>query len=1050
MSLPLKDYNDTYNYLDQPLDHLYQIINQYYCVDEGDYIRELQKLTNISERTKVSIQQLATHLITHVRSHDSKGFIAIDALLQEYSLSDTDGVVLMCLAEALLRIPDKNTADALIKDKLSGSEWARHLNKDNTFFVNASTWGLIVAGHLVEVGESSVSKWLNTATTPIIRMAVEKAMRIMGEHFVLGRNIDEAMANAQPMLTKGYSYSYDMLGESAITQKDAHIYCNSYLYAIKKMGAAAQGNTQRPTLSIKLSALHPRFEESQRKRVLHELSETLVTLLNEAKAYDVGITIDAEEADRLELTLTLFKKVLSRPEFSTWKKFGLVVQAYSKRALPVLQWLAKLACDHKTTIPVRLVKGAYWDSEIQHSQVLGLDDYPVFTHKSHTDISYLACAQFLLSAPVQGLLFPQFATHNAYTVASILTLTQHHQGFEFQRLHGMGDELYDAILTLYDTIDVRIYAPVGSHENLLPYLVRRLLENGANSSFVHQIADKNVDIQRLTQHPKHHIDKCTKKVSTAVHLPESLFKDRQNSQGVNLSVTLERLPFMQKLEPFIKTQWIAMPIINGNKVETTNTRQIVSPYNNELTVGWVYDGDAELATKAITIANDTFAHWKGTSVHQRAKYLHNLADLIEKNRDELIALCLREAGKTLQDAIDEIREAVDFCRYYAQQANKHLSLPTQLLGPTGESNQLGLEGRGVFVCISPWNFPLAIFVGQIAAALVTGNTVVAKPAEATSLIAYRAIELFLQAGFPASVLHYLPGIGHELGSTLNSDERVAGVAFTGSSTTAKAINRTLANREGSIATLIAETGGLNAMIVDSTALPEQVAQDVVKSAFSSAGQRCSALRILYVQEDIADRVIDLIQGTMSELVVGDPNLLKTDIGPIIDANAQGKLLHYIDEMKAKAYHCFQLALPKACHNGNFVPPTFLEIQSINDMHEEQFGPILHIARFKGQHLQQVIQDINDKGYGLTLGIHSRNASTYEMIAAQAHIGNIYVNRNQIGAVVGVNPFGGCGLSGTGPKAGGPHYLLSFTTEKTITINTSAIGGNVDLLNQTHP
>jgi RHH-type proline utilization regulon transcriptional repressor/proline dehydrogenase/delta 1-pyrroline-5-carboxylate dehydrogenase len=1046
MSAFLKNKENGYDHgISGSLLELNESISDHYCIEENQYIEKLYSLAYAGEAEQADVKKVARRLIESVRSMHNSGFIAIEKLLQEYSLSDEDGVVLMCLAEALLRIPDKKTADALIQDKLSGSEWSQHLNKDNSLFVNASTWGLMIAGRLVDVGESTVSKLFNTSTKPVIRLAMEKAMRIMGQHFVLGRSIEEATKNAKASLKKGYDYSYDMLGESAITEADAGKYVDSYLNAIKKIAKFSSGKNQQPTLSIKLSALHPRFDELQRDRVLLELVETVRQIVVEGKKHNVGITIDAEEADRLELTLSLFEKIYRSDDIKDWGKFGLVVQAYSKRALPVLRWLAVLASEGQSIIPVRLVKGAYWDSEIQHSQVMGLDDYPVFTRKEYTDTSYLACARFLLSENTIGLIYPQFATHNAHTVASILCMVSSKQHFEFQRLHGMGDELYDTVLSLYN-IPVRIYAPVGTHEDLLPYLVRRLLENGANSSFVHQLSDEKIEIDTLIQHPldQHQIKKNT--IQAKVPLPVDLFADRKNSQGVNLFISLYRKKFMQGLDGFADTQWIAMPIINGEKIKTSATRAVNSPYDHSLPVGLIHDADARLALKAIDAAAVEYTTWRLIDVNERASVLEKTADLMERHQLELVALCVREAGKTIQDSIDEIREAVDFCRYYAQEARRLFSSSIVLPGPTGETNELSMEGRGIFVCVSPWNFPLAIFMGQVAAAVSAGNTVIAKPAESTSLIAYRAVELFFEAGLPKGVLQYLPGSGVELGKVLNSDPRIAGVAFTGSGKTAHVINRTLAERESSIATLIAETGGLNAMIVDSTALPEQVAKDVITSAFGSAGQRCSALRILYVQEDIADRVITLIQGAMLQLKVGYPNRLDTDVGPIIDNMAYSKLSQYIESMKSSAINLFQLDLPDDCQKGTFVSPTMIELHSILDMDEEQFGPILHVARYKAKNLNQVISDINSKHYGLTLAIHTRNIDTYQSIARKAHVGNIYINRNQIGAVVGVNPFGGCGLSGTGPKAGGPNYVARFAIEKTMTINTTAVGGNVELLN----
>lgn len=1037
------------NWLASTAQELSDSISSYYSVDEKQYIEQLYHLA-YDDSESLKIKKIAEEIIGSVRANEDSIFFDLEALLQEYSLSDEDGVTLMCLAEALLRIPDSATVDALIEDKLSDKEWSSHFSKDNSLFVNASTWGLAVAGNLVNVNSSSISRFFKNSTKPVIRAAVDRAMRIMGQHFVLGRTVDEAMKNAKKYIQEGYDYSYDMLGESAITQADANRYYESYMSAIKKIAANTKDKNQKPSLSIKLSALHPRFEETHRDRVLIELGARVEKMVLSGIEHNVGITIDAEEADRMELTLAVFELIYSKSFVRGWEKFGLVIQAYSKRALPALCWLTKLAKDYGDEIPIRLVKGAYWDSEIQHSQVMGLSDYPVFTRKEYTDTAYLACARYLLSDITKGAIYPQFASHNAHTVSSIKVMAPVGRDFEFQRLHGMGDDLYSSVLKTTENINVRIYAPVGSHEDLLPYLVRRLLENGANSSFVHQLSDERTDIADLIKRPLTFKEIKKPRGNDLIPTPLNIFKGRKNSKGVNLSSRDTRQKFMREVEQYKNTQWTAQPIIDGEKISTGTTKTIVSPYDNKKSVGEYKEADKNLALKAIDAAEKGFRNWATTPVAKRCNVLETLAEKMELNRAELIALCQREAGKTIQDAVDEVREAVDFCTYYAQQAKKNFTTPIILEGPTGESNQLSFEPRGVFVCISPWNYPLAIFTGQVVAALVAGNTVIAKPAETTSLVAHKVVELLFESGLPASALQFLPGPGGVLGGVLNADNRVSGVVFTGSNATARIINQTLAARDESagIATLIAETGGLNAMIVDSTALPEQVAQDVVHSAFSAAGQRCSALRILYVQEDIAPRVLDLVKGMMEEFAVGDPQLLSTDMGPVIDSTAGEKLENYIDHMKASNKPCFQVDLPAYCEGGTFVKPTVIEVDSITSMKEEQFGPILHVVRFKAKNLDQVISDINGKGYGLTLGVHTRNKTLYEKITTMVSVGNVYINRNQVGAVVGVNPFGGRGLSGTGPKAGGPHYLLRFATEKTISNNVSAIGGNIELLNST--
>jgi RHH-type proline utilization regulon transcriptional repressor/proline dehydrogenase/delta 1-pyrroline-5-carboxylate dehydrogenase len=1035
------------SWLSLSLQQLNDNISSHYSIDEKQYVEQLYRLA-YDDSESPQIKNVAETIIGTVRANDVSIFFDLEKLLQEYSLSDEDGVTLMCLAEALLRVPDSATVDALIQDKLSAGEWSRHFSKDNSLFVNASTWGLAVAGKLVDVSTSSITQVFKNSTKPVIRAAVDRAMRIMGQHFVLGRTVEEAMKNAKKYIKEGYDYSYDMLGESAITQADADRYYRSYMSALEKIAANTHDKKQQPSLSIKLSALHPRFEETHRDRVLLELADTVEKLVLKGIEKNVGITIDAEEADRMELTLALFELIYAKPYMRGWDKFGLVVQAYSKRALPALCWITKLAKDYGDEIPIRLVKGAYWDSEIQHSQEMGLSDYPVFTRKEYTDTAYLACARYLLSEVTRGAIYPQFASHNAHTVSSIRVMSKVGRDFEFQRLHGMGDDLYNSVLKTTKNIRVRIYAPVGSHEDLLPYLVRRLLENGANSSFVHQLSDERTDIAELIKRPLTLEQNKVPEVRNPLVTPLHIFKGRKNSTGINLASSATRQQFLEDVAQYRNNKWSAMPIIDGQKITAGNTKKVVSPFDNKISVGEYKEADQKLAVMAVDAAVKGLPRWAATPVQMRCDILESLAEKLESNRAELIALCQREAGKTIQDAIDEVREAVDFCLYYAEQAKKNFMTPITLEGPTGESNQLHFEAKGVFVCISPWNYPLAIFTGQVVAALVAGNTVIAKPAETTSLVAYKVVELLFEAGLPDSALQFLPGPGGILGGALNSDNRVGGVVFTGSNTTARIINQTLAARDehAPIATLIAETGGLNAMIVDSTALPEQVAQDVVNSAFGAAGQRCSALRILYIQEDIAQRVLELVKGMMQELTLGDPQLITTDIGPVIDKSAQKNLDAYIEQMQVKHKACFQVDLPRYCDGGTFVKPTLFEVDSIAALKTEQFGPILHVVRFKAKDLDRVVSDINDKGYGLTLGVHTRNKTLYEKIASAVNVGNVYVNRNQVGAVVGVNPFGGRGLSGTGPKAGGPHYLLRFATEKTISNNLSAIGGNVELLN----
>lgn len=1036
------------------LDELFKAVTDNYIVDEEQYLSELIKLVPSSDEAIERVTRRAHELVNKVRQFEKKGLmVGIDAFLQQYSLETQEGIILMCLAEALLRIPDAATADALIEDKLSGAKWDEHLSKSDSVLVNASTWGLMLTGKIVSLDKkidgspsSLLGRLVNRLGEPVIRQAMMAAMKIMGKQFVLGRTMKEALKNSEDKRKLGYTHSYDMLGEAALTRKDAEKYFNDYANAITELGAQSynENESPRPTISIKLSALHPRYEVANEDRVLTELYDTVIRLIKLARGLNIGISIDAEEVDRLELSLKLFQKLFNSDATKGWGLLGIVVQAYSKRALPVLVWLTRLAKEQGDEIPVRLVKGAYWDSELKWAQQAGEAAYPLYTRKAGTDVSYLACARYLLSDATRGAIYPQFASHNAQTVAAISDMAGD-RNHEFQRLHGMGQELYDTILSEAGAKAVRIYAPIGAHKDLLPYLVRRLLENGANTSFVHKLVDPKTPIESLVVHPLKTLTGYKTLANNKIVLPTDIFgSDRKNSKGLNMNIISEAEPFFAALDKFKSTQWQAGPLVNGQTL-TGEHKTVVSPFDTTQTVGQVAFADKAAIEQAVSSAHAAFAFWTRTPVEVRASALQKLADLLEENREELIALCTREAGKSIQDGIDEVREAVDFCRYYAVQAKKMMSKPELLPGPTGELNELFLQGRGVFVCISPWNFPLAIFLGQVSAALAAGNTVVAKPAEQTSIIGYRAVQLAHQAGIPTDVLQYLPGTGATVGNALTADERIGGVCFTGSTGTAKLINRTLANREGAIIPLIAETGGQNAMVVDSTSQPEQVVNDVVSSSFTSAGQRCSALRVLFLQEDIADRVIDVLQGAMDELVIGNPSSVKTDVGPVIDATAKANLDAHIDHIKQVGKLIKQMSLPAGTENGHFVSPTAVEIDSIKVLEKEHFGPILHVIRYKASELAHVIDEINSTGFGLTLGIHSRNEGHALEVADKVNVGNVYINRNQIGAVVGVQPFGGQGLSGTGPKAGGPHYLTRFVTEKTRTNNITAIGGNATLL-----
>ena len=1032
-----------------------QSIYDNYQVDESSYLQELITLAAPSSDEIKQITTSTIKLIKSVRSNSHKRD-TIESFLHQYSLDTEEGVVLMCLAEALLRIPDANSANDLIKDKLSSADWSGYLGQSDSWLVNASSWGLVLTGKFVTLDNSFSGKSTNTlnkaiskAGEPVIRAALNQVMKFMGKQFVLGRNIEEALKRGKKDRTKGYTHSFDMLGEAAFTEADALKYLEAYEQAIRQLGKDESVNAELPpSISIKLSALHPRYESAKKTQVLKQLGDRLEHLAKIAKSLNIAISIDAEEADRLEISLQLFEQLFRSKTCQGWEGLGIVVQAYSKRALPVLGWIAELARENQRMIPVRLVKGAYWDSEIKWAQQIGQAAYPVFTRKAASDISYIACAKYLFS--VTKHIYPQFATHNAQTISSILHLAGTQRGFEFQRLHGMGEALYDEVMLqhkqLKTAINCRIYAPVGLYNELLPYLVRRLLENGANSSFVHQLVDETISPELLAEHPVNFIQSLSSLANKKIPLPPFMYgENRLNSLGVNLNAEAEMQPFLKAYQQHLDKSWMASPIIDGKELENKSQRtEVCCPYDTLRVVGSTANAEQQQIAQALEVAYENYRSWRDKPVSERADCLRKTADLMEQNKSELMAICTLEAGKTIQDGIDEIREAVDFLRYYANQAELQLE-EIVLPGPTGQKDTIKLEGRGVFACISPWNFPLAIFTGQIAAALAAGNAVISKPAGQTTLIGYMAIKLFHEAGIPTNILHFVPCRGSVLGKTLLTDKRLTGVAFTGSTETAVTINQTLAARaDAPIAALIAETGGQNAMIVDSSALPEQVVADVMRSAFTSAGQRCSALRLIYVQEELAPRILELLEGAMDQWQQGDPTLLETDSGPVIDAAAKQDLQAHIINFKQQHRLISQSPIGDL-PNAHFLPATAFEINSINDLTQENFGPVLHLIRYKSSELKSIIKQINEYGYGLTLGIHSRNEGFARYIAQYAQVGNIYINRDMIGAVVGVQPFGGQGLSGTGPKAGGPHYLQRFCTEKTVSNNTAAIGGNTTLL-----
>jgi RHH-type proline utilization regulon transcriptional repressor/proline dehydrogenase/delta 1-pyrroline-5-carboxylate dehydrogenase len=1006
----------------------------------------------LSPAERAATESLARELVTRIRETRGEQ-TGVDALMQEYALSTQEGVVLMCLAESLLRVPDAATADKLIRDKIGGANWDKHRNQSDSTFVNASTWALMLTGRVVKL--DTAAKWdfegilrrlVTRSGEPVIRQAVTYAMRILGRQFVLGRTIEEAMKEARPWRDKGYRFSFDMLGEAAYTAHDARRYYDSYRDALHAIAKVAPDKTapifERPSISVKLSALHPRYEWVKRNRVIDELLPKLHALAMEARENNLGFTVDAEEAERLDLMLDIFEILGESPALAGWDGLGLAVQAYQKRVLPVIDWLADLARRQKRRIPVRLVKGAYWDTEIKRAQELGIADYPVFTRKLATDTSYLAGARAMFAAG--DAIFPQFATHNAHTLAAIQTFANGRTDFEYQRLHGMGEALHALYREMNMGGGTRIYAPVGTHEDLLAYLVRRLLENGANTSFVNRLADDEAPIDEIVADPVEQLAATTPRRNPRIPLPADILPDRKNSTGFHWSNPVVTDPIVAEMEAALKLPQRAAPVIGGETRGGT-AKPVRDPSDRNRIVGNVIEASEKDATDALAKAHSAYIAWDRLGGDARGKILERAADLYETYRSSLMALAVREAGKSLANALGEVREAVDFLRYYAGQARAQFNGPVALPGPTGEENSLTLHGRGVFACISPWNFPLAIFTGQVAGALASGNAVLAKPAEQTPLIAAAAVKLLHQAGVPVDVLHLLPGDGPRIGNALFSDPRLAGVAFTGSTEAANAINRALAARTGPIATLIAETGGQNAMIVDSTALPEQVCRDVLASAFDSAGQRCSALRVLYLQEDVADKMLGLILGAMDELKLGDPILLATDIGPVIDEDARRSLQNHADRMTGEAKLLRKLAVPADCAQGTFFPPHVFEISGIDVLTREVFGPVLHVVRWKASDLAKVCDAINATGYGLTLGVHTRIDATANFIRDRIHAGNVYVNRNQIGAVVGVQPFGGEGLSGTGPKAGGPHYLARFALERTYTVNTTAAGGNASLL-----
>lgn len=1006
-----------------------QSMRGYYLADEHKVIHEMIAGAQLSPAEREAISARAADLVRSVRKNAKPTIM--EKFLAEYGLTTKEGVALMCLAEALLRVPDNITINDLIEDKISSGAWSTHRGKASSSLINTATVALLMTSNLLKDSErnsvgDTLRKLVKRFGEPVIRSVANQAMKEMGRQFVLGRDINEAQREAKEYMAKGYTYSYDMLGEAARTDDDAKHYFESYSNAIDSIAKACKGDVRKnPGISVKLSALLARYEYGNKERVMSELLPRARELVKKAAAANMGFNIDAEEQDRLDLSLDVIEAIVSDPELAGWDGFGVVVQAYGKRASFALDWLYGLAEKYDRRIMVRLVKGAYWDAEIKRAQIMGLNGFPVFTRKACSDVSFLSCATKLLN--MTDRIYPQFATHNAHSASSILELAKSKgvKNYEFQRLHGMGESLHDEVLSA-SGVPCRIYAPVGPHKHLLAYLVRRLLENGANSSFVNQIVDTSITPEEIAKDPIDAVKEMGNNISSkAIVHPFKLFgEQRRNSKGWDITdpVTVKEIDAGR--DPYRDHRWTGGPVIAG-EVSGTEVQVVHNPANPEDTVGHVTQASEEDVNTAITAAQEGFKAWSAKSAEERAACLRKVADLYEENAYELFALATREAGKSLLDGIAEIREAVDFALYYANE---------------GERYKDSGDARGVMVCISPWNFPLAIFTGQIMANLVAGNAVLAKPAEQTSLLAVRAVELMHQAGIPKDVIQLLPGTGATVGGALTSDSRVSGVCFTGSTATAQRINKVMTENMAPDAPLVAETGGLNAMIVDSTALPEQVVRDVLASSFQSAGQRCSALRMLYVQKDIADNLLKMLYGAMDELGVGDPWLLSTDVGPVIDETARKKIVDHCAKFEAKGQLLKKMPVPE---NGTFVSPAVISVSGIEEMEEEVFGPVLHVATFAAKDIDKVVDSINAKGYGLTFGIHTRVDRRVERISSRIKVGNTYVNRNQIGAIVGSQPFGGEGLSGTGPKAGGPQYVRRFMQGETVEVPVDSDGKKVD-------
>ncbi|MGH1398159.1 MAG: bifunctional proline dehydrogenase/L-glutamate gamma-semialdehyde dehydrogenase PutA [Alphaproteobacteria bacterium] len=1018
-----------------------QILSQYLFMSEEEAVKRLLKTLPWQEAQAMRVENHAAQLVRDVRQAKLP-MGQLESFLKDYALDTDEGLSLMCLAEALLRVPDKETANRLIRDKVAAANWLEGAGSSKDWVVKAAGVGLFMTnktldGVLARIGE------------PFIREAMVKAMGVLGRQFVLGHDIEDAVQNAAQYRDTGYRMSYDILGEGARTAADAERYFENYAHAFEYVAErGSKDEVKRPGISVKMSALHPRYEFAQESVCIAPMIERMRELARIAAKGNLAFTVDAEEANRLDLSLQIIEGVLEDPALKGWDGFGLAVQAYQKRAMPLLDHLEGLSSRFKRRLRVRLVKGAYWDTEIKHAQVEGVENFPVYTRKANTDVSFLACAHKLLNA--QKAFYPMLATHNAHSLAGVLDIGREAKAkYELQRLYGMGKGLYDVLMKDHD-MPVSIYAPVGPHPDLLPYLVRRLLENGANSSFVNRMLDPDAPVEELVSDPVEKVRGRKEYMHPKIQLPHQLYDHeagggRRNSRGVDLSDAHSVDQLLAGMSRFTGG-YEATALVDGVVYKDSVPEDVLNPADHADQVGRVWPATEGLVNKAMRVADEAFVSWSGQDASVRAQVLDRAADLYEEHGDEILALLVREAGKTIPDAIAELREAIDFCRYYARQGRIDFARAGQFMpGPTGESNVLSLHGRGVFVCISPWNFPCAIYTGQIAAALMAGNAVVAKPAEQTPLIAAYLVDLLHEAGVPVDVLNLMPGDGI-IGGALVGHKRVAGVAFTGSTEVAREINRTLAAKDGAIVPLIAETGGLNTMIVDSSALPEQVIDDVVLSAFGSAGQRCSALRVLCVQEDVADKMLRMLKGAMDELSVGLPHQLSSDIGPVIDDVALAVLNHHRAALKGFGKLIFEIDMDENLREtGHFFAPCAFEIDSFRALEREVFGPILHVIRYKKDELDDLLDDIDASGYALTLGVHSRIDEFQDFIVNRIRAGNAYVNRSIIGAVVGTQPFGGQGLSGTGPKAGGPHYLTRFATERVVSTDTTATGGNASLV-----